>query len=87
MSGKPQEQIIQNTYISFIGAKVGIREEDGNPLQYSYLVNSMDGPWGHKGSATTERLTQPNTKLVLAEKLHLFILPGTIGHSEKCLKV
>ena len=30
---------------------------NGNPLQYSGLVNSMDCPWGHKESDTTERLS------------------------------
>ena len=27
---------------------------NGNPLQYSYLENSMDRPWGPKESDTTE---------------------------------
>ena len=38
-------------------------EGNGNPLQYSYLENPMDGgtwlgysPWGHKELDTTERL-------------------------------
>ena len=29
----------------------------GNPLQYSYLENSVDIPWGRKESDTTEQLT------------------------------
>ena len=29
-------------------------EGNGNPLQYSCLENSMDRPWGHKESDTTE---------------------------------
>ena len=38
-------------------------EGNGNPLQYSYLENPMDGgtwlgysPWGHKESDMTKRL-------------------------------
>ena len=31
-------------------------EGNGNPLQYSYLENSMDRPWCHKESDTTEQL-------------------------------
>ena len=27
---------------------------NGNPLQYSGLENSLDHPWGHKESDTTE---------------------------------
>jgi len=29
-------------------------EEKGYPLQYSGLESSMDSPWGHKESDTTE---------------------------------
>ena len=29
-------------------------EENGYPLQYSGLENSMDYPWGHKESDTTK---------------------------------
>ena len=29
-------------------------EGNGNPLQYSCLENSMDRPWGHEESDTTE---------------------------------
>ena len=29
-------------------------EENGNPLQYSCLENSMDRPWGRKQLNTTE---------------------------------
>ena len=32
-------------------------EGNGNPLQYSCLENSIDRPWGHKESNTTESLT------------------------------
>ena len=32
-------------------------EGKGYPLQYSGLENSMDSPWGHKGSDMTERLS------------------------------
>ena len=32
-------------------------EENGHPLQYSSLEDSMDSPWGHNESDTTERLT------------------------------
>ena len=30
------------------------REGNGNPLQYSYLENSMNGPWDRKKSDTAE---------------------------------
>ena len=32
-------------------------EGKGYPLQYSDPENSMDSPWGHKESDTTERLS------------------------------
>ena len=32
-------------------------EGNGNPLQYSCLVNSMDRPWGRKESDMTDQLT------------------------------
>ena len=32
-------------------------EGKGYPIQYSGLENSMDSPWGHKESDTTERLS------------------------------
>ena len=32
-------------------------EGTGYPLQYSCLKNSMDSPWGHKESDTTELLS------------------------------
>ena len=32
-------------------------EGKGYPFQYSSLENSMDQPWGHKESGTTERLS------------------------------
>ena len=32
-------------------------ERNGNPLQYSCLENSMDRPWGHKKSYTSEQIT------------------------------
>ena len=34
-------------------------EGKGYPLQYSGLENSMDSPWSHKESDTTERLSLP----------------------------
>ena len=34
-------------------------EGKGYPLQYSGLENSMDSPWGHKESDTTEQLSLP----------------------------
>ena len=41
------------------GSSPGLRrspvERNGNPLQYSYLENSMERPWGCKGLDTTER--------------------------------
>ena len=36
-----------------------------NPLQYSCLENSMDRPWGHKESDTTEPLTQQQHTLIV----------------------
>ena len=43
------------------GSGKSLGEEKGNPLQYSYLKNSMESgawggysPWGHKESDTTE---------------------------------
>ena len=41
--------------ISGLGGSPG--EGKGYPLQYSGLENSMNCPWGHKGSDTTERLS------------------------------
>ena len=44
-------------------------EGNGNPLQYSFLENPMDGGawyrlWGHKESDTTEQLSmQPHTPI------------------------
>ena len=41
---------------------------NGNPLQYSYLENSMDrgsSPWGHKEADTSELLTFSLSKLKL----------------------
>ena len=38
--------------ISGLGRSLG--EGKGYPLQYSGLKNSMDSPWGHKESDTTE---------------------------------
>ena len=45
--------------IPMLGRSTG--KVNGNPLQYSYLVNSMDreflvgySPWGHKESDMTE---------------------------------
>ena len=32
-------------------------EGKGYPLQYSGLENSMDSPWGHRESDTTEQLS------------------------------
>ena len=38
-------------------------EENGYPLQYSGLENSMDSPWGCRESDTTERLALHFTSL------------------------
>ena len=44
------------------GSGISPGEENGNPLQYSCLENSMDGEawwaslWGHKESDMTERV-------------------------------
>ena len=35
--------------------------ENGYPLQYSYLENSMDRPWGHKELDMTEQITLKNS--------------------------
>ena len=35
-----------------------IRDGKGYPLQCSGLENSMDSPWGHKESDTTEQLSR-----------------------------
>ena len=57
------------------GFKPGVRKitggGNGNPLQYSYLENSMDrgaewAPWSHKESDTTERLSMHALLLLLA---------------------
>ena len=47
-------------------------EGNGNPLQFSYLENSMDkgawqaySPWGHKESHTTEQLTLSHTLTII----------------------
>ena len=48
------------------------REGNGNPLQYSYLENPMDGgtwlgysPWGHKELDTTEQLNNNNNNYLI----------------------
>ena len=54
-------------------------EGNGNPLQYSFLGNSMDrgagqanSPWGHKGSDKTDGLTlAPSFKMMKASNYHL----------------
>ena len=35
-----------------------VRDGKGYPLQCSGLENSMDSPWGHKESDTTEQLSR-----------------------------
>ena len=42
---------------SILGSGRFPREGNGNLLQYSCLENSMDRPWGHKKSYTTEQIT------------------------------
>ena len=50
-------------------------ERNGNPLQYSYLENPMDGqpggysPWGHKEFYTTKRLTHTDTHIHVSLKM------------------
>ena len=50
-------------------------EGNGNPLQYSYLENPMDGqpggysPWGHKEFYTTKRLTHTDTHIHVSLKM------------------
>ena len=50
---------MQETWVSIPGSGRFPGEGNGNPLQYSYLENPMDGeawcPWGHKELDTTER--------------------------------
>ena len=54
---------MQETWVSIPGSGRSPGEGNGNPLQYSFLENPMEGealvgysPWGHKESDTTERL-------------------------------
>ena len=52
-------------YVKLASRQTNIGEENGNPLQYSCLENSMDrgawwaiySLWGHKESDTTEQLS------------------------------
>ena len=57
----PAIQETQETQIWSLVQEDPLEEENGNPLQYSCLGNSMDrgsvegyGPWGHKELDTTE---------------------------------
>ena len=58
-------QEMQETQVPSLGWEEPLEEENGNPLQYSCLKNSMDKrsllgnhPWGHKELDTNG---QPNT--------------------------
>ena len=51
----------QKTQFQSLSREDPLEEENGNPLQYSYLKNSMDernlvgySPWGHKESDMIE---------------------------------
>ena len=51
----------QKTQFQSLSREDPLEEENGNPLQYSYLKNSMEernlvgySPWGHKESDTIE---------------------------------
>ena len=44
---------MQETQVQSLGQEEG----NGNPLQYSWLENPMDRPWGHKKLDMTEQLT------------------------------
>ena len=53
-------QETQEMQVQLLGQEDLLEEENGNPLQYTCLKNSMDtrrlvgdGPWSHKGSDTT----------------------------------
>ena len=55
---------MQETQVSIPGLGRSPGEEDGHPLQYSCLENSMDkgawwATWAHKESDMTEQLTLP----------------------------
>ena len=53
------------------------REGKGYPLQNSGLENSMDSPWSHKESDTTDRLTHThpsNSNKDIATKQLFFFL-------------
>ena len=48
---------MQETPVRLLGWEDSPGEEKDYPLQYSGLEKSMDSPWGHKESDTTEPLT------------------------------
>ena len=49
--------VMKETWVGSLGWGDSPGERKGYPLQYSGLENSMDYPWGHKESDTTERLS------------------------------
>ena len=56
--------------ISGLGRSPG--EGKGYPLQYSGLENSMESPWGHKESNTTEKLSLHCVSIPLKDLYLLF---------------
>ena len=48
---------MQESWVQSLGWEDSPGEGKGYALQYSGLENSMDSPWGHKESDTTERLS------------------------------
>ena len=61
---------------SISGSGRSPKEGHGNPLQYSFLENSMDRGdwWGHKESDMTELLTHNGKNLSHKEEKSLFVL-------------
>ena len=46
--------VMRETWVRSLGWEDNPGEGKGYPFQYSSLENSMDSPWGHKESDTTE---------------------------------
>ena len=53
----------------------------GNPLQYSCLENSMDSPWSHKQSDTTEQPTFSLSDVWLCDENITCIIAGMFTKS------
>ena len=54
------------TWVRSLGWEDPLEKGTGYRLQYSGLENSMDSPWGRKGSDTTERLSLSPYKIMNA---------------------